>query len=291
MTTQFRFPRPAVASCLKRAGPIAAVLMAAFILVPAASSGVYTDPAGDGGTAGDITSVTVVGDKGTGQLVFRITGTNIASSEKSPLFVDIDSDANPLTGNLSENGSDYSFYVDNNSYALAHWDGGQWVEAPALSVQVLGSTSLILISVNRSEIGNTSVLNFFAATFNTVDLTFDSAPNDGAFNYSFDANGPQIDSVDVRKTPSAGPKAGKKFVIVPTALKLPPDGRTSPSPILPDSYSCTAKLGAKKLAGSGTGRCTIAVPKAKARGKKLTVQLTVVYQGTKKVVPLTFKVR
>jgi len=291
MTTQFRFPRPAVASRLKRAGPIAAVLMAAFILVPAASSGVYADPAGDGGTAGDITSVTVVGDKGTGQLVFRITGTNIASSEKSPLFVDIDSDANPLTGNLSENGSDYSFYVDNNSYALAHWDGGQWVEAPALSVQVLGSTSLILISVNRSEIGNTSVLNFFAATFNTVDLAFDSAPNDGAFNYSFDANGPQIDSVDVRKTPSAGPKAGKKFVIVPTALKLPPDGRTSPSPILPESYSCTAKLGAKKLAGSGTGRGTSAGPKAKARGKKLTVQLTVVYQGTKKVVSLTFKVR
>ena len=106
MTTQFRFPRPAVASRLKRAGPIAAVLMAAFILVPAASSGVYADPAGDGGTAGDITSVTVVGDKGTGQLVFRITGTNFASSEKSPLFVDIDSDANPLTGNLSENGSD-----------------------------------------------------------------------------------------------------------------------------------------------------------------------------------------
>ena len=55
MTTQFRFPRPAVASRLKRAGPIAAVLMAAFILVPAASSGVYADPAGDGGTAGDIT--------------------------------------------------------------------------------------------------------------------------------------------------------------------------------------------------------------------------------------------
>jgi len=135
------------------------------------------------------------------------------------------------------------------------------------------------------------MFNFFAWSLDVTNRLFDNAPNDGAFNYSFEANGPQIDSVDVQTTPSAGPKAGKKFVIVPTGLKLPPDGRTSTSAILPESYSCTAKLGARKLAGSARGGCTIAVPKKKARGKKVTVQLTVVYQGTTKVVPLTFKVR
>jgi hypothetical protein len=63
MSTQFRLPRPAVASRLKkRRGPIVAVLTAALILVPAASSGNYTDPAGDSTTAGDITSLTVIGD-------------------------------------------------------------------------------------------------------------------------------------------------------------------------------------------------------------------------------------
>lgn len=60
--------------------------------------------------------------------------------------------------------------------------------------------------------------------------------------------------------------------------------------VLPESYSCTAKLGAKKLAGSGTGGCTLKVPKKKTRGKRLTVVLTVNYQGATKVVPLTFKV-
>jgi hypothetical protein len=291
MSMQLRLPRPAVASRLKRAGPIAAALMAALVLVPTASSGNYADPAGDGGTAGDITSVTVAGDKGTGQLLFKITGTNLASSDTSPLFLDIDSDANPLTGNLTGNGADYSFIVGSSGYFLAHWNGGDWVETPNLSVQVFGGSSQIMISVNRSELGNPADLNFSASTLNTVDLTFDQAPNDGAFNYSFEANGPQIDSVDVQTTPSAGPKAGKKFVIVPTGLKLPADGRTNTSPIPPESYSCTTNLGAKKLAGSGTGGCTIAVPKKKARGKKLTVQLTVVYEGTSKVVPLTFKVR
>jgi hypothetical protein len=291
MSTQFRLPRPAVASRLKKSrGVIAAALMAALILVPTASSGDYTDPSGDSSTAGDITSVTVAGDKASGQLVFRITGTNITSSETAPLILNIDSDANALTGDLTLNGSDYEFYVDNTSYFLGHWDGSDWVATPDLSVQVLGSTGQIVISVNRSELGNTSMFNFFAITFNAADRAFDAAPNQGAFNYSFDANGPQILSVDVKKTPAAGPKAGKRFVIVPTGLKLPPDGQLIAPTILPTSYSCIAKLGAKRLA-SGKGVCSIAIPKKNAKGKKLTVLLTVNYQGAKKVIPFTFKVK
>lgn len=291
MSTQFRLPRPAVAVRLKkRSGPIVAVLMAALILVPAASSGNYTDPAGDSTTAGDITSLTVVGDKGSGALLFRIQGTNIASSETNPLFLVIDSDANPLTGDLSNSGSDYEFYVDDSSYAFLHWDGSKWGQASDLSVRVSGGTTQILISINRSDLGNTSTFNFYASTFNTADKAFDDAPTDGLFNYSFEANGPQINSVDVKTTPFAGPKAGKRFVVAPAGLKLPPDGRTSTTPILPESYSCTAKLGATKLAGSGTGGCSIAIPK-KSKGKRLTVLLTVNYQGATKVVPLRFKVK
>jgi hypothetical protein len=275
---------------LKRAGLIAAALTAALILVPTASSGTYTDPPGDSSTAGDLVSVTVAGDKASGQLLFRITGTNIASSDTMPLILDIDSDANPLTGDITFNGMDYEFDVDNGSYSFFHWNGSDWVATPDLSVQVSGGTGQILISVNRSELGNTSMFNFLAVSFNAADRAFDLAPNQGAFNYSFDTNGPQIISVDVKKTPAAGPRAGKRFVIAPTALKLPPDRQTTPPKIVPESYSCTAKLGAKRLAGSGTGRCTIAVPK-NARGKRLTVLLTVNYQGAKKVVPLTFKVK
>jgi len=291
MTTQFRFPCPAVARRLKKfMGPIAAALMVALVLVPTASSGSYTDPAGDSATAGDITSVTVVGDKGSGALLFRIEGTNIASSETNPLFLVIDSDANPLTGDLRDSGSDYEFYVDDTSYFFLHWDGTNWVAAPDLSVRVSGGTSQILISINRSELGNTAVFNFYSSTFNAADKAFDDAPTDGLFNYSFEANGPQINSVDVKTTPFAGPKVGKRFVVAPAGLKLPPDGRTSTAPILPESYSCTAKLGATKLRGSGTGGCSFAIPK-KSKGKKLTVQLTVSYQGATKVVPLTFKVK
>jgi hypothetical protein len=301
MSMKFRLPRPAVTSRLKRAGPIAAVLMAALVLVPSASSGNYGDASGDAfGNAGDITSVTVAGDKGSGQVVFRITGTNLASSKTNNLYLDIDADANPLTGSQSDNGAEYEFAVDDDSYWFAHWDGSQWTRAANTTVRVTGDTSELMISVNRSELGNSQDFNFVVTSFdmtpiagNVVIVTFgiDSAPDEGAYNYSFDYNGPQIDSVDVTTTPSAGPKAGKSFVIVPTALHLPPDGRATPAAIVPESYSCSAMLGTKKLAGRSTGGCTMTVPKKKARGKKLTVQLTVNYQGGAKVVPLRFKVK
>jgi hypothetical protein len=291
MSTQFRLPRPAVASHLKkRMGLIAAALTAGLILVPSAASGEYTDPAGDSSTAGDLVSVTVAGDKTSGQVLFRITGTNIASSEANLLFLDIDSDANPLTGDINDNGSDYSFGIDSTGYGFFHWNGSDWVPSSDLSVQISGNTSQILISVNRSDLGNTSLFNFFAWTFNVPDRATDSAPDQGAFNYSFEANGPQIISVNVKTTPAGGPKAGKRFVVAPTGLKLPLDRQTTPPTVLPESYSCTAKLGAKRLA-SGKGVCSIAIPKKNAKGKKLTVVLTVKYQGATKVVPLTFKVK
>jgi hypothetical protein len=273
-----------------RIGPIVAVLMAALVLVPSAASGNYADPAGDSGAAGDITAVTVVGDKSSGQVVFRITGSNLATSETNLLFLTIDSDANPLTGDLTDNGSDYWFGMDDSTYGFEHWDGSRWVDSPDLTVRITGGPSGIMVSVNRSELGNTADFNFAASTLNLSDRTSDYGPNDGAYNYSLDVNGPQINSVDVKTTPSVGPRAGKRFVVVPTGLKLPPDGRTIATPVLPESYSCVAKLGAKQLAGGGSGGCTIAVPKKKARGKRLTVQLTVIYQGATKVVPLTFKV-
>jgi hypothetical protein len=290
MSSKFRLPRPVAASALKRAGPIAAALAAALVLVPTAASGTYADPAGDSGPAGDITGVTVAGDQGSGQLVFRVTGTNLASSDKNVVFLTIDSDANPLTGNIMDNGSDYWFVVDHGSYWFMRWNGSDWDDTTHQSVRVSGGTTQIIVSVNRSELGNTSSFNFVASTLDLTTFGLDEAPDDGAFSYSFETNGPNILSVDVQTTPSAGPKAGKRFVVVPTGLKLPPDGRASASSPTPESYSCTAKLGARALTGTGTGGCTFAIPKKKSRGKQLTVQLTVSYQGATKTVPLTFRV-
>jgi hypothetical protein len=292
MPVQFRLPRATgVASRLKRAGPITAALMTALVLVPSASPGTYTDPTGDGVTSGDLTSVTVAGDKGSGQLLFRITGTNLASSPRNPLFLDIDSDANPLTGDLADNGADYSFYVDDTSYGFGHWDGSNWVAAANLTVRVSGGTNEILVSVNRSDLGNTSMFNFMAGSVNLTTFAIDKAPDDGAFNYSIDVNGPEILSVDLTTSPAAGPRVGKKFVLTATGLKLPPSGATNVAAKVPESYSCTARLGQRALRGTGKGACTIAIPKKKSKGKTLRVTVTVAYQGLTKAFTYTFRVR
>ena len=291
MSKQLRFPRVGSPSALMRAGPLAVVLAAMLILAPAASpAGSYTDPPGDNSSAGDITGLAVSGDKGSGQLAFRITG-NLAISDTVPLFLHIDSDANPLTGDVFDVGADYVFVIGADSYWFAHWNGADWVDTPYSTVRISGSSQAITISVNKSEIGNTADVNFWAESLDSVGMKWDDAPNDGAFNYSLDADGPLINSVDLQTAPSAGPKAGKPFAVAPTGLKLPPDGRSAATPIMPESYACTAKLGAKTLAGTGTGGCTFKVPKKKSRGKTLGVTLTVVYQGVTKAFPFSFKVR
>lgn len=282
----------AVPSRLKRAGPIAAAALAlGLTLVPAASAaGAYSDPAGDNASAGDITAVKVSGSKATGLFTFNITGSGLSSSDNVPTFLYIDSDANPLTGDIQSLGADYAFAVGQSSYGAAHWDGSNWVTTHFATARVLGGAGGLFILVNKSELGNTADVNFWAESYDSVGKKWDDAPNDGAFNYSLDADGPLINAVDLQTTPAAGPKAGKRFVVAPSGLKLPPDGRSTPTAIAPESYSCTAKLGAKALAGSGTGGCTFAIPKKKSRGKSLVVTLTVVYEGVTKSFDYTFKV-
>jgi hypothetical protein len=276
------------------AAPLAAAL--AFALVPSASSQAgpqYPDASGDSTSAADVTGVTVQGDKTSGQVVFRVAGANLSTTASMVTFVVIDSDANPATGSENWNGGDYLFAVDNASYEFDHWNGSDWVDTSSSTVRICckGGGASIMFSVNRRELGNTSAFNFTAATFNTDTHAWDDAPDDGMFNYSFEAGGPDIQGVMVQTTPSFGPRAGKRFTITPVALKLPPDGSTVSIAPTPDSYSCRATLKNRPVAGSGTGGCTLRIAKRNTRGKKLSVVVTVIYEGATKSVPFTFVVR
>jgi hypothetical protein len=272
-----------------------AVAAAALILVPSATSQAgppYQDPSGDGGSAGDVTGVTVIGDKTSGQLIFRVSGTNLSTAPNMLTELFIDSDANPDTGNLNWDGADYVLAVDNSTFDFEHWNGSDWVETPYSTVRVccVGGGSSVMFSVNKSELGNTSEFNLLVRSRNSDTSTNDDAPDDGMYNYSLAAGGPDIQGVMVMTTPSFGPRAGKRFVVSPVGLKLPPDGAIISIAPPPDSYACHVSLNGRSLTGSGTGGCTIAIPKKKARGKTLTVQLTVNYEGAAKVVSLKFRI-
>src|SRR5262249_60280087 len=148
--------------------------------------------------------------------------------------------------------ADYAFAVGGSSYEFARWNGSGWVDTQPATARVLGGSQGLIILVNKSDVGNTADINFFAESYDAVGKKWDDAPNDGAFNYSIDADGPLINSVDVQTTPLAGPQAGKQFVVTPTALKLPPDGRPAPTPITQQSYSRHATPAGKPLRGTDT---------------------------------------
>jgi hypothetical protein len=265
----------------------------ALVLVPSASSqGLYADPSGDNGSAGDITGITVASDKATGQVEFTISGTNLSSGSDQGTALAIDSDANPLTGNTGWVGADYIFGLESDGYwFFGHWTGSGWDwDTPYTTVRIHGNSRALTISVNRSEIGNSAEFNFVVEAADWANERYDDAPDDGMFNYSIEADGVDIVSVTFQTTPTSGPKAGKPFVLAPTGLKLPPDGRDVPVAAQPESYSCKATLKGRAIAGHGTGACTWRLPK-KARGKTLNVVLTVTYQGTSKSFPYAFKVR
>lgn len=267
-------------------------LLAVGLLVgaaPAGATGDYSDPAGDSGSAGDVTGVQIVSDPSSGQVIFRVTGTNLSTASNMLTFLDIDSDANPNTGNLLAGGIDYFFSVDNSSYGFFHWSGTDWVDTPASTVAITGGGNLLLISVNRREIANTTDFNFDVFTVDQSNNNAgDDVPDDGMFNYSLNAGGPLITSVGTRTTPLK-PRAGKPFVVAATSITLPPDGRTSTTPIVPVGYTCVATLDGKRLPGSGKGRCTFALRKT-AKHKTLRITVTVNYQSAKKAKVLVFRV-
>ncbi len=268
-----------------------------LILIPAASSQggpQYPDKAGDSGAAADITGVTVAGDKGSGQMIFQIGVTN-AEAANAVIELDIDSDVNPATGDASNNGADYIFQVhpSEHVYGFWHWNGSDWVNTAYGTVHVNASGNGVTISVNKSELGGVSEVNFAAYTFvhgGTDPSAFDSAPDDGAWNYFLDAGGPDIKGVMLQTTPTYGPKAGKPFVVTPIGLKLPPDGAIISVLPHPESYTCQATLKGRAVAGTGIGGCTLRIAKKKTRGKTLNVVVTVTYEGATKSVPFPFVV-
>jgi hypothetical protein len=275
--------------------PLFAALAAALtlLMVPSAlaqgGGSTYTDKAGDNAAAPDITGVTVSSDAPSGQVLFRISGTNLAANPSQDVELLIDSDANPVTGDIGEFGADYWFGVDHGGYGFQHFDGSKWVDTPYTTVQVTGGGASLLISVNKSELGNTTDFNFRVNTWDDATHGGDVSPDLGTYNYSIQAGGPQIQSVDVITRPQLGPKAGKTFVLTPAGLHLPSDG--SPVTVLPqpDSYSCAATLKGAPMSGTGTGGCTFKLTK-KARGKSLAVVLTVNYEGATTTVPYHFRV-
>jgi hypothetical protein len=277
---------------LRRLLTLVAGLAAASLLLAGSASAAeqYTDPSGDSGSAPDILGATVVANN-SGQMIFHLAVANLPSSGDVQTGLFIDSDANLTTGCVSCGGVDYTFIVDqsDHTWGFGHWSGSAWESTPDSTVVVLSVSDGFLISVNKSELGNPSQINFWVLTMTAGggDGKEDDAPADGLWNFDLQAGGPAIQDVQLQAKP-ATPKAGKPFTVTVTGLTLPQTGaKDTPQP---ESYSCKATLAGKPLAGGGANGCTFKLNK-KAKGKKLVVTVTVKYEGVTKSVTRTYKVK
>jgi hypothetical protein len=281
------------AKWLRRSAPIAAAVAIIMVVLAgsAGATGRYTDKTGDGGAALDIAGAEVSSDSA-GLITFRIHIPNMTPTGLIGLF--IDSDANSATGNVDGGGVEYSFVVDpaERAFDFARWNGSDWdFNTPSSTVRVSAASSGVLISVNRSELGNTNQLNFWVLTAvgDAAPGSRDDAPDEGLWNYDLTVGGPDIREVLVQTTPATGPRVGKPFAVKVAGIKLPQTNASDA--VQPDSSKCTAKLAGRTLAGSGTGGCTFRIPRKKSKGKQLVVTVSVAYEGATKSIQLPFKVR
>jgi hypothetical protein len=291
--------RPSDKLSRRRAGSgallaVVTAVVTAIALTAAGTAGAvgrYPDASGDGKGSADVTGVSVMSDT-VGQIIFTISTAADPKAGGGWTAVFLDTDANPATGALGTLGADYLLGLEEGGYDFGRWTGSDWDwNTPYTTVRVNSSATGVMFSVNRSELGGTASINFWARNGrgDPVLGQMDDAPDDGTFNYTLAAGGPDIREVGVKTTPDSGPRAGRTFTVQPTSLALPvvPANGLSPQP---ESYTCSAKLGAKTLRGRAAGGCTFAVPK-QAKGKRLSVSLTASYQGASKTIVLTYKVR
>ena len=258
----------------------------------AGAIGRYTDAAGDGNGAADITGVSVSSDANR-QIVFTVSAASALAEGDSWVAILLDTDQNPATGVSGALGADYMFAVEADGWSFGRWTGADWDwDTPYATARIGGRANTLMITVNASELGGTGSFNFWTRSGrgDAAGGQLDDAPDDGTFNYALAAGGPDIREVAVQTTPQSGPRAGRKFVVRPTALTLPQSAPTLEGTPKPQAYRCAARVGAKTLRGTGAGACTFDVPK-KAKRKRLAVTLTVEYQGASKSVQLVYVVR
>lgn len=266
----------------------------------AATPAQFSDPGGDGGTAADITSVTVSSDT-TGNISFVVSfAAPLAATDSVTIL--LDTDKNPATGSKDADGAEYAFVDDeqDQTFDLYRWNGSDWDEAPAPSAQVSGGggSSTLLFSVNASDLGGASTFNFWVDSLDGDGGSGheDQAPDNSTWTFGASTKL----TLSVTDFMLLGPaRAGKGLS---AALIV---SRSDTGDFLGDegTVQCKATVGGRRLNAivvevsvtlGGTKipvqTCTWTVPK-NAKGKLLTGSVSVTFEGVTVTRPFKSKVR
>jgi len=247
----------------------------------------FTDAAGDSGTAADIRTVDVTNDDQGQYLVDVALATPYGAAGGMSLY--LDTDMNAATGDPQSLGSEYLIIDDNagNAFYFMMWNGTTWVDSPTNSTvkdSVSTDAKDVLLSVNKSEIGNSTGFNFFVLSTegDGSDGHWDVAP-EGTASWPYKLQAPLKLSLVAAK--SFAVKAGGTWNLAVVVGRS--DGGTVGAE---GTLVCSATSGSTKLKvdtrafiSGGSGKptaaiCSFKVPKS-LKHKVLHATVTVSYQG------------
>jgi hypothetical protein len=253
-----------------------AVLALGLLVVPGAfGTRSYSDPAGDSGSAPDITSIAVSHDDA-GFVSLAVTTNQPTLSPDAFFWGYVDADRNTATGwPMKGVGADVIFLSDGSGGLLGRVNGS-WLEFDFDSTLTTSfANGVFTARFNRSELGTTDRFAF-AVESNLGDASGDAVASDVApdgppgYEYSFV---PLVLTV----APAAGapttPASGKRFVVSAAVT------RGDAAPFATGRVTCTARAGKVALkpvatAVAGAARCAMKVPKGMS-GKTLRGTVTV----------------
>jgi hypothetical protein len=247
----------------------------ALLAVPGAlADRAYSDPAGDSGTAPDVTAVRTTHDSA-GTITFSATTNQPALASDASVYVYVDSDRNPATG-LPVRGLGADHFFSHDGEFVFHVNGNFLAVDFTSTLATSYAAGTLTARINRSDLGNTDKFAFLIeaerddeddSTPNDADFAPDSGP---FFEYSLVA----IALTVGKPVAVAGkPVAGGRFML--TA----PVRRSDGQPFTAGTVTCKAKAGGVPLSArgrvvAGAARCSMRIPKS-AKAKMLRGSLTV----------------
>jgi hypothetical protein len=201
----------------------------------------------------------------------------------------IDSDNTATTGD-PDTGGEYAIELFGGEANLFKWDGTNFSRRPNDPPQSTLTFSQLAITINASELGNTTRFNFAVTVITGVtivngDLDFSAAHADfapdlghGLWNYKVNTAPLKLVAKGFKLTPGR-PLAGRTFTAALTVA------RNDTGAILKGgTVVCTATVGGGRITARvrkfvGTqARCAWLIP-GSARGKPIRGSITVVFEG------------
>ncbi len=256
------------------------------------SSTTYPDSIGEDPQAPDITSTTVSNDDA-GLITFRVAISNRPSLTPDMLLeIDMDTDANPATGDSRGlvAGTDFLIQLVPGAVNLYKWSGSDYPGVAAPSLVYAYDASGATIKVNAADLGNARTINFLVAIvsgattdadgnpdFTSAHLDFSPDPGHGAFTYEVKVT-VSLSATAFTTSPKP-PRAGRPFSVGLAASESDTGG-----PVQQGTVRCVGRIGGRLLRPrssrvvNGVAVCMWAIPKT-AKGKRIAGSITLTSQG------------